>query len=66
VTVIEVKIAAVTVKLVEPLTEPDVTVIVVEPTATPVASPLLAMVAAASFEEPQVTKLVRFCVLPSV
>lgn len=63
---IEVKTAGVMVKLVEPLIEPEVAVIVVDATATPVATPLLVIVAAASLEEPQVAELVRFCVLPSV
>ena len=64
--VIEVKIAGVTVRFVEPLIAPEVAVIVVVATPTPVATPLLVMVAAELFEELQMTELVRFCVLPSV
>ena len=44
--------------------EPHTAVTVLEPAATPVASPVLAMVAAAGFEELQVTELVTFCELP--
>jgi hypothetical protein len=41
-------------------------VTLLEPTPVPVARPLLPMVAAAVFEEVQVTEFVRLCVLPSV
>jgi hypothetical protein len=56
----------VTVKPVEPLTEPETASIVVLPTATPLARPAPLMVATAVLEELQVTELVRFCVLPSL
>ncbi len=45
VTAIEVRVGAVTVSLVFPLTEPKVAVIVEDPVATPVASPPEVMVA---------------------
>jgi hypothetical protein len=66
VTEIETNTGAVTVRFVEPLMEPDVAEIVVEPVPTPVASPPLVIVATAVFVEPQVTELVRFCVLLSL
>jgi len=56
--------AGVTVKAVDPLIEPDVAVIVVDPAATPVASPLLAIVAAPGFDELQVAVAVRLLVVP--
>ena len=37
-----------------------------DPTALPVASPAVLMLATAVFDELQVTELVRFCVLPSL
>jgi len=63
--VIEVKTAGVTVRVVEPLIEPKVAVIVVVATPTPLTVLPLAM-AAETLEDVQVAKLVRFCVLPSV
>ncbi len=66
VTAIETRAAGATVRVVEPLTEPDVAVIVVLPCATLVASPELLMVATAAVDELHVTVFVRFCVLPSV
>ncbi len=66
VTAIETSMAGPTVRVVEPLTEPDVAVIVVLPCATLVASPELLMVATAAVDELHVTVFVRFCVLPSV
>src|SRR5208283_2644235 len=56
--------AGVTVKAVDPLIEPEVAVKVVDPTATPVANPLLLMVAAAGFDELQVAEAVRLLVVP--
>jgi len=56
--------AGVTVKVVDPLIEPEVAVMVVDAAATPVASPLLVMVAAAGFDELQVAELVRLLVVP--
>jgi hypothetical protein len=52
--------------VVEPVIEPEVARIVVLPPATPVANPPLVIVAAAVFEELQVTVPVRFCVLLSL
>jgi hypothetical protein len=66
VTVMDVSVAAVTVRLAIPETPLSVAVIVVEPLATPVASPELAIVAAAVLEEIQDTEFVRDCVEPSV
>ena len=65
--VIELSVAAVTFNA----TEFDVTPLCValtlaDPTALPVASPAVLMLAAAAFDELQITELVRFCVLPSV
>ena len=66
VTEIETSTGAVTVRFVEPLMAPDAAESVVEPVPTPVASPPLVIVATAVFVEPQVTELVRFCVLLSL
>ena len=66
VTAIDTSVAAATVRLVEPVIEPDVAVIEVTPAVTPVASPVLPMVALPCAEELQLTELVRFWVLPSV
>lgn len=63
VTAIDVR-AGVTVKVVVPAIEPEVAVIVVDPVAMPVANPVLAMVAAAPFDELQVTELVTLLVVP--
>jgi hypothetical protein len=64
---IETRVAAVTVKLAElEVTVLKVALIVDEPMLTPVASPLLSIVAAAVLEEFQVAVVVRFCVEPSV
>jgi len=61
---------AVTLRSVEPVVEPEVAVMVVEPAAIPVASPLLPavllIVATPVADELQVTDVVRFCVLPSL
>jgi hypothetical protein len=64
VTAIEVKTAAVTVNVAEPLIVPDLAVTVVLPCATLVASPPLLMVAIDLAEEVQVAVVVRFCVVP--
>ena len=66
VTAIDCSAAAVTVNVVEPLTAPEVALIVLVPAATPVASPALVMVALAGVPEAHVTEEVRFCVLLSV
>jgi hypothetical protein len=58
---IEVSEAAVTLKLAElEVIDPEVAVIVVEPLLTPVAKPLLLMVALAVFAELQVAVALRF------
>ena len=43
-----------------------VAVMLLAPTACPVASPLLLIVAAAVFDELHTAEFVRFCVLPSL
>ena len=62
-------VAAVTVRVVVPETVPSVAVIVVDPTATDVASPLepaaLLIVATGAFEELHATKDVISCVVLS-
>ena len=63
-TAIETSVGAVTVSVAEPVTEPDAAWIVLLPAVTPVARPVLAMVATALDDELHVTELVRFCVLP--
>ncbi len=69
VTEIDVSVAAVTVNEVDPDMLPDVAVIVVEPAATGVATPLepaaLLIAATPVLEELQVTVVVRFWVEPS-
>src|ERR1700691_2026410 len=50
----------VTVRVVDPLTEPDAAVIVVLPVATPLANPALLMVATLVLVELHVTELVIF------
>src|SRR6266542_1837979 len=66
VTAIVDRVAAVTVSVVLPETPPKVAVIVVVPAATDVARPALSIVAKAVFEEPQVTWVVRSCVVKSL
>ncbi len=69
VTVMETRVAEVTVSEVDPEILPDVTVIVVEPASTEVDNPLepaaLLMVATAPVDESQVTADVKFCVVLS-
>jgi hypothetical protein len=69
VTAMDTSVAEVTVSVVEPDIPPDVAVIVVEPTADDVASPLepaeLLMAATAAADEFQVTDAVRSCVVLS-
>jgi hypothetical protein len=69
VTEIDASVAAVTVRVVEAEMLPDAALIVVEPVATGVASPLepaaLLIEATPVLEELQVTEAVRFCVVPS-
>lgn len=64
VTAIEVRVAAVTVKVAEPVIVPEVAVMVVVPTAIVEARPPLATVATDVEDEAQVAVLVRFCVVP--
>ena len=66
VTAIDCSVAAVTVRVVEPLIAPDVALIVEFPTAAPVARPVVLIVAVAVVPELHVTVLVRFCVVPSL
>lgn len=66
VTTSETRVAAVTVRVVDPLTPLEAAVIVVVPIALLVASPVVLMVATVVCEELQVTEVVRSCVLPSV
>jgi hypothetical protein len=66
VTVMDWRVAAVTVSVVEPAMEDDVAVIVEVPTVVPVARPAAVMVAAAVFDELHVALAVRFCVVPSL
>ena len=69
VTAMDTSVAEVTVSVVDPDLLPDVAVIVVEPAAAAVASPLepaaLLMVATPVLDEFQVTDAVRFCVVLS-
>jgi hypothetical protein len=65
VTVIEVKVAFVTVKLAVPLVAPKAALIVVVPAEEPVAKPLPSIPANAGLDEDQVTALVILWLLPS-
>ncbi len=60
----EVKTAAVTVSVAEPVIAPDLAVMVVVPGATVVASPLALIFAIVVADEFHSAVLVRFCVLP--
>jgi hypothetical protein len=60
VTAIDCSVASVTVNVVDPLTAPDVALIVDVPTPAPVARPPAVIVAAAVFDELHVAVLVRF------
>ena len=64
VTLIDVSVAAVMVRVVEPLMVPEVALIVEVPTPTPFARPPLVMVATLVVAELQVTELVIICVVP--
>jgi hypothetical protein len=66
VTAIDCNVAAVTVRVVEPLIAPDVALIVEFPTPAPVARPAALIVAVVVVPELHVTVLVRFCVVPSL
>lgn len=67
VTAIDTSVAAVTVSVADPLTGPDVAVIVADPCATLVASPVVeVMVATVDALELHCTMLEMFCTLPSL
>jgi hypothetical protein len=66
VTAMETRAAVVTVRVVDPLTVPELAATVVVPTPVPVARPPLEIVATACDEELLFTVLVRFCELPSL
>jgi hypothetical protein len=57
---IETKLAPVTVRVVEPLTVPELAAMMVAPAPIPVANPPLEIVATPGCEELQFTTLVRF------
>lgn len=59
-------VAAATVRVVEPETEPEVAVMVALPAETPVASPALLMLATLALFEVQLTEFVRFFVVLSL
>ena len=65
VTAMETSVAAVTVRVVEPETAPEVAEIREVPMTRVEAKPPAAMVAVVGVPEVQVAVLVRFCVLPS-
>jgi hypothetical protein len=66
VTAIDCRVAVVTVSTVEPTTDPNVALIVLVPTASPVARPPALILAVAGVPEAQVTEAVRLCVVLSV
>jgi hypothetical protein len=66
VTAIDTSVAAVAVSVADPVTEPDVAVIVADPCATLVASPVVVMVATAGVLELHCTEPVMFWVVPSL
>ena len=66
VTAMDTNEAEVTVRMVDPVTDPEIAEMVVVPPPVPVARPPLEIVATPCDEELQFTVLVRFCVLPSV
>jgi hypothetical protein len=66
ITEIEVKLARLTVSVVEPLAPSKATAITLVPALQPVARPVLLMIATAETEELQLATLVISCVLPSV
>jgi hypothetical protein len=62
----EVNTGAVTLRLAEPLIEPELAVMMTDPCAELVANPLLLTVATGVAEEIHVELPVRFCVVPSL
>ena len=65
-TMIDDRVAAATVKTVEPVTVTKVALTVADPVPTPVATPVLFTLTAAIVSEAQVTVELRSCVLPSL
>jgi hypothetical protein len=65
VTAIEVKSAAVTVRVVVPVTPPSVALTVLPPSASAMARPVLVILATATLDDAQAADAVRFCVVPS-
>jgi hypothetical protein len=63
---IETRVGGVTVRVVDPLIEPEIAWMVVLPVPTPVAKPAFIIVATLVLLELHVTKLVRFCWEPSL
>jgi hypothetical protein len=66
VTASEIKAGWPTINVAEAVIDPELAVIVDEPTPSPVASPPLTIVATDVEDEFQLTALVRSCVLPSL
>ena len=66
VTAMDCNVAAVTVSTVEPVTPPELALIVLVPTPAPVANPPATMVATELGDDVHVTEPVRFCVLLSL
>lgn len=66
VTAMDTMVAGVTVRLLDPLIEPELALMVAVPTAVAVTSPVADTVAVVVDEELHVAVLVRSCVLPSL
>jgi hypothetical protein len=66
VTANDTRTGAVTVKVVEPVTDPELACMLVLPVPTVLARPALLIVATVAFDELHVTELLRSCVLPSL
>lgn len=66
ITVIELRVGAITLSVVEPLTAPEAAIMVLLPVETDVANPAALIVATVFVAEVQVTELVRFWMLPSL
>ena len=65
VTAIDTRLGGPTVRVMVPVTAPDVALICEVPWATPLARPAAVMVAVAVFDDAQAAVLVRSCVDPS-
>ena len=63
---IDVKVAAATVKTVDPVTNAEVALMVADPVPMLVASPVLFTVAVETVSEAQITVALRSCALPSL